>query len=123
MRSGREVWMLSDSAKAKLLDYDYPGNVRELENIIMSGISMTEGEHVLDGKHLDIAENKGSSRVSLDKTMKSGLVGYLESVERQMILDAMSSHGGNITRAAGQLGIKRQTLQHKLRKMDLSNIK
>lgn len=117
-RNGKQVWMFSDSAKAKLVNYDYPGNVRELENIIMSGISMTEGEHVLSAEHLDIDKSKENSGIGMSKARELGLVKYIELVERQMIKDALEANGGNITRAASQLGIKRQTLQHKLRKVN-----
>lgn len=114
----KEVWMISDSAKEKLLQYDYPGNVRELENIIMAGVSMTDGEHVLTEKHLLINETilppLGDS--SYQKASEIGLDAYIELIEQHLIREAMEANNENISRAASQLGLKRQTLQHKLKK-------
>ncbi len=45
---------ISDAAKEKLLLYDYPGNVRELENMIMAAISMAEEEQSLTERHIRI---------------------------------------------------------------------
>ena len=46
--------MVSDGAREKLYRYDYPGNVRELQNIIMAAVSMAEDEHVLTEDDLQI---------------------------------------------------------------------
>jgi arginine utilization regulatory protein len=115
-RSGKEVWMLSDAAKAKLLDYGYPGNVRELENIIMEGVSMIDSEHVLTEDQLSIIKPSADMPIGLERTKELGLSGYLESVEALLIEEALSLCDGNISHAAELLKIKRQTLQHKLKK-------
>jgi arginine utilization regulatory protein len=115
-RSGKEVSMISEKAKEKLLEYNYPGNVRELENIIMSGVSMTDG-HVLTQEQINITTNlKEESYDGMEKALEIGLNNYLIKMERQLIELALASNDGNISRAAEQLGIKRQTLQHKLKK-------
>lgn len=115
-KSGKQVWMLSESAKAKLLDHDYPGNVRELENIIMAGVSMIDNEHVLTEEHLNIVKDTDYTQVSLEKAKQLGLNNYLELIQSQLIEQALAVNDGNISKAAVQLGIKRQTLQHKLKK-------
>ena len=115
-RFGKEVWMLSESARAALLEYDYPGNVRELENIIMAGVSMTDDEHVLSADHLSIKTNPGVAGEEFERVLESGLPDYLQEVEKRLIEQAMLSNGGNISRAAKELGITRQSLQHKLKR-------
>lgn len=115
-RNGKEVWMISDAAKAKLMDYSYPGNIRELENIIMAGVSMIDGEHVLTEDQLSIVKPSEDRPVGLEKTKELGLSGYLESVETILIEEALFLCDGNISHAADLLKIKRQTLQHKLKK-------
>ncbi len=115
-RFGKELWMISDSAKKKLLSYDYPGNVRELENIIMEGVSMADDEHVLTAEHLSIDKGYDTSAVEYGKAVEAGLPEYLEQIESRLIQQAILSNGNNISRAAKELGLKRQTLQHKLRK-------
>ena len=112
----KEIWMLSDKAKEKLLDHDYPGNVRELENIIMAGVSMIEDEHVLTDEHISIVKTKQESFGSRAKALEMGLDRYMELIEKQIIDETMVTNNGNISRTAEQLSIKRQTLQHKLKK-------
>ena len=116
-RNGKEVWMLADSAKQKLLDHDYPGNVRELENIIMAGVSMVENEHVLEADHLRIERPSDRTLLGLEQVEKQGLPAYLESLESGLIREALAVNGGNVSRAAAQLGIRRQTLQHKMKRL------
>lgn len=116
-RNGKEVWMLADSAKQKLLDHDYPGNVRELENIIMAGVSMVENEHVLEADHLRIERPSDRTLLGLEQVEKQGLPAYLESLESGLIREALAVNGGNVSRAAVQLGIRRQTLQHKMKRL------
>lgn len=110
--------MISEDAKKMLLDHDYPGNVRELENIIMAAVSMADDEHVLTGEHLRIEKSTTTSAIEYGKAVELGLSDYMKQIEDHLIQQAMLSNGNNISHAAKQLGIKRQTLQHKLRKKD-----
>ena len=115
---GKEVWMLSEGALKTLRNYTYPGNVRELENIIMSAVSLTDREHVLTEKllHLpDVEQEKKGSAAGYDPSAQS-LDEYLRICEEQILIRCMAENEGNISAAARQLGIKRQTLQHKLKK-------
>lgn len=114
---GKQVWMLSQAAKDKLQSYDYPGNVRELENIIMSALSMMDAEeHVLQDEDLIINRRKALPAQDVFTLGAGGLEEYLDRIEREMIENALVSSGGNISRAADSLKIKRQTLQHKIKK-------
>ena len=54
---GKELWMTSEGALKSLMEYSYPGNVRELENIIMQSMFMAESEHVLTEKLLQMPKN------------------------------------------------------------------
>lgn len=114
---GKQVWMLAREAKEKLLSYDYPGNVRELENIIMSALSMMDDEeHVLLAEDLIINRRKALPAQDVFTLGDGGLEEYLARIEREMIENALVTSGGNISRAADSLKIKRQTLQHKIKK-------
>lgn len=115
---GKEVWMLSEGALKILKNYTYPGNVRELENIIMSAVSLTDREHVLTEKllHLpDVEQEKKGSAAGYDPSAQS-LDEYLRICEEQILRRCMAENEGNISASARQLGVKRQTLQHKLKK-------
>jgi arginine utilization regulatory protein len=118
-RYGKHVHGLSEGAKEKLLHYDYPGNVRELENIIMAAISMTDDEQTLTEKHILINnEDRGDTKGTYDFS-HVGMDWYLENMEKEMITLALARHSGNISKAAEHLKIKRQTLQHKMKKYQL----
>lgn len=117
-RSGKELWMISKSAQKTLLDYDYPGNVRELENIIMAGISMAEcDEHILTDDHLSIEKDGRNNPMEFAEALESGLSEYLKKIEVDIIQHAMLINNKNISRAAKSLGITRQNLQHKLKRL------
>lgn len=120
-RFGKEVWMVSPEVLEKLKNYDYPGNIRELENIIMSAVSLTDKEHVLTENLInlpmehktELSKNIGYNRGEMPVDE------YLEKLEAQIIKETMADLSGNISKTAEALGIKRQTLQHKLRKYSI----
>lgn len=116
---GKEIWMMSDSALQLLMSHDFPGNVRELENIIISAVSLAGTEHVLNEEHIKInnINTRGNEKYFLEAIkIEDGLDSLLVNIEQKLIKEAMLSSNGNITKAAEKLKIKRQTLQHKLKK-------
>lgn len=122
-KNNKEIWMISEDAKQKLIDYDYPGNIRELENIIMAAVSLNEGGHVLSADCIRIPERQEYSVSSAQHTFDSSketLDIYIENIEYDIIKSTLKINGGNISKTAAILGMKRQTLQHKLRKYGLS---
>ena len=119
-RYNKQVWMLSDGAADELRAYGYPGNVRELENIIEQAVSMADNEHVLTEKLLSMPQTGGpveEPQQRYDRNLP--LDKYLSSLEKQIIADEMVRWNGNISKAADALSLKRQTLQHKLKKYDI----
>lgn len=117
----KQVWMLSEEVKEDFLCYEWPGNVRELENLIEGAMNFIQDEHILSRdffpEYIVIHKGKNNQQdtlVSLE-TNKS-LPEVLHSIEEQYIISTMAYYNGNITQAANKLGIKRQTLQHKLKK-------
>ena len=116
-RFGKQLWMVTDGAIKKLKNYDYPGNVRELENIIEQAVSMADKEHALSEKNLNMpgaARKAKNPQVAYDRGQP--LDEYMAAVEARIIREAVMAADGNISRAAESLKIKRQTLQHKLKK-------
>lgn len=114
----KNILVLDDTAKEMLLNYDYPGNVRELENIIMGAMSMVEDEHVLTGDNLMIEENSlgGFSNNYYNDVGECGINDYLENLEKEIIVKTLKKHNNNVSKSAEFLKIKRQTLQHKIKK-------
>lgn len=119
----KEVWMIGERALKKLERYNYPGNVRELVNIITEGVAMAGSEHVLAERFLRIPTRPEVVGPEIEKwDKKAPLQDYLESLEREMIRQTLLDNGGNISKTAEILGLKRQTLQHKMKKYELKDI-
>lgn len=119
----KNILVLDDSAKEKLMHYDYPGNVRELENIIMGAMSMVEDEHVLTGDNLIIEKNHLSTITHnyYNDVGDCGINEYLENLEKEIIKKALEKSDNNVSKSAQILKIKRQTLQHKLKKYNIGS--
>lgn len=117
----KEIWMISEKAMERLQRYDYPGNVRELENIIMSAVSMADNQHVLDEKDISIMQSYRETSPLLSAFVRedSTLAEYLESIEKTVIQQHLLNNEGNISKTAKELGMLRQNLQHKIRKYGL----
>ena len=120
-RFEKEIWMISDEAIKRLKAYDYPGNVRELENIIEQAVSMVDKEHILTDKLLLMPTSlKRSKALEIKYEAKEPLDRYINEVEKRVIKDTFIQCAGNISKTAQALQIKRQTLQHKLKKYGIS---
>ncbi len=97
----------------KLLSYHYPGNVRELQYVIERGVIMSDGI-VLEAK--DIIFSPIESSVRVNEEMGNTNLG---AMEKNTILKVIEKHGGNISKAAKELGITRTALYRRLNKYDI----
>jgi len=117
-RLNKNITSISDKAKEKLMSYEYFGNVRELENIIIAAMSLTDDDSVLTADSIQfmqqIGEEENKDYFDLEGTTLKEKTGR---IEEELINKALKEHNGNISRAAEHLGIKRQVLQYKLKKM------
>jgi arginine utilization regulatory protein len=121
VRLKKDIWYIANDVKEAFLHHDWPGNVRELENLIESAMNMVNKEHIIKPEHFSYeVYRKMFSNIQNTYSIKmedsKSLDEILEQIERSLINDAMTSLDGNISRSAEKLGIKRQTLQHKLKK-------
>jgi two-component system NtrC family response regulator len=112
--NGKEIQGVSPEARDLLLKYDYPGNVRELENIIERAVVITRGSVISTG---DLPFPAGSLSADRNEIWNQGtLKDSMEALERQMIRKALSETSSNQTRAADLLGISERMLRYKLKK-------
>ncbi|MCK5399817.1 sigma-54-dependent Fis family transcriptional regulator, partial [bacterium] len=102
---------LSDTAAALLKDYDYPGNIRELKNIIEQAYILSDGTTIND-KDLVFSD------LSADMSTEEGQMN-LKEVEIQLMKKALKIAGNNYSKAAKILGINRNQLIYKLEKYGL----
>ena len=101
--------ILSKKAKKKLLEYRWPGNIRQLRNVIEHAAITSDGE-CIDEKHLFFEEMGSSEEESI---LEGGLC--LKEVEKRHILSTLKGCQGNRTYAAERLGISVRTLRNKLK--------
>jgi two-component system response regulator PilR (NtrC family) len=112
---------LSDEAMRALVNYDYPGNVRELENILERALALCDGEKI-SAADLHITEDAGSSstgaiNASGERTLP--LHEYLDQLERQQILKALEQTKYNKTAAAKVLGVSFRSLRYRLDRLGI----
>lgn len=117
---GKKVTEVSQEAYNVLLEHNWPGNVRELKHVIDQAIYFADvNDTVISPVHLPkyIYENY-SNKKDYTKYMnqpKGTIKETLNSIEKQIILEAFKNCEENVSETARQLGITRQNLQHKLR--------
>src|SRR5262245_57360359 len=97
--------------------YAWPGNIRELRNVVEGLALLTEGDVV---RVADLPANIVSAVQGKAESVASE--GGLQGVERDAIANAIRKHGGNLTRVATQLGISKSTLYLKLKKYTLEPV-
>jgi len=100
---------INTHALEKLSNYSWPGNVRELQHSVEKAVIMCES-NVLLPSDFELQHIVRKTRSEDELT--------LEQMERRMILESLRRHGNNLSVVASKLGITRQTLYNKLRKME-----
>jgi two-component system NtrC family response regulator len=116
--NARNIKGLTSEARDLLLKYDYPGNVRELVNIMERAVVITRDEYIttndLPFKSTVLPESSGSK-------LAGSLRDSVEELEKQLIADAMEKTSDNQTKAAEILGMSERMLRYKLKKYGLKH--
>ncbi len=115
--NNRKIVGLTSEAQDMLLKYDYPGNVRELENIIERAVVIVR-ESVISLEYLPFRKIDEHPIPGV-KTEAGPLRQSVEELERKMIVEAMEKAGHHQTKAAAALGISERMLRYKLNKYGL----
>jgi DNA-binding NtrC family response regulator len=111
-RIGKAAWNIDREAYDLLLAHDYPGNVRELENVIEGAVAMSSGDTITqENLPLSLRTRSGSEP---DKEVLT-----LDEIEKAHILKVLEHTSGNKLAAAKLLGIDRVSLWRKLRQYEL----
>jgi DNA-binding NtrC family response regulator len=116
----KSITGISAETRDLLMRYTYPGNVRELENIIERAVVLSKKGIITTADlpiHIRTATSEGSTSV---QKLKGSLNETLDTVERGIILEALKETGGIQTRAAAKLGISERVLRYKLKKYTIT---
>jgi len=111
-KNGKKIQGFTPEAREALLRYDYPGNIRELENIIERASVITRND-VIGRADLPISIQEPEAE---DNSNNTDLSVVVERLERRLIKEALARSGGVQTRAAEHLGITERNLRYKLKK-------
>jgi DNA-binding NtrC family response regulator len=111
-RNGKAISHLTDEAMTLLVDYPWPGNIRELEHCIERAVALASGQ-VLTPEEL-----APELRSTLEATLHRGTP-TLEEVKRRYLAYVLDETGGNVARSASILGVDRRSLYRMLRRYGL----
>lgn len=118
--SGLPSARLTADAFAALKAYAFPGNVRELENILERALALSSGKLIkADDLMLDPADQGEASPTAQATPGGADLQDYLDLVERQVIEEALDKSGGNRTAAARALGVTFRSLRYRLERLGI----
>ena len=122
---GKEVKRISTYALELLMRYPFPGNIRELENIIERSVALESSSIILPENLIIAEEGNGAAAPSgpAGEFPETGvdLNGELERFEREIIRKALEKAKGSKTKAASFLGVSFPSLRHRLEKLNMEN--
>ena len=129
--AGRYPTRISANAMARLCAYHWPGNIRELENVLSRAAILCDGETIrsedLDLAGLSVAappapaaSAPAGGAATPGRSLKRMVDDAVRAVERQAILDALERAGGSPTKAAALLGISRASIYNKLKEYEIA---
>jgi two-component system response regulator FlrC len=124
-RAGHAALSLSADAERKMLHYDWPGNARELTNIVQRAAWLAAGG-IINAPDLDIGsagvQPSQAAEPQAAPDLDLGLGGDLKVRERELILATLRITGGSRKLTAERLGISPRTLRHKLQQLKAAGV-
>ncbi len=119
--SGGAAVDFSPEALQTLRHYDFPGNVRELENIIERALALCADGIITPGDLHLAPVDAGESTDMLDASGKHPLPDYLDKIERAALLDALQKTGFNRTAAAKLLGLSFRAMRYRMERLNITD--
>jgi len=118
LSKGKEIAGVTEEVMELLMNYDYPGNVRELQNIIEHSFVLCRGE-LIQLNHLprEVLSSSSSSKPKEGKPHRKSL----EEAEATLVRESLNRHGGCRQKAAQELGYSRATLWRKMKRLGLKS--
>ncbi|MEE9441901.1 MAG: sigma-54 dependent transcriptional regulator [candidate division Zixibacteria bacterium] len=108
----KDISQISPTALKKLEHHNWPGNIRELDHVIERAIIMSDSNSLKPGDFMIAGPKAKRNGLSLESYK-------LDDVEQKVIRKALSKHGGNVSKAAEELGLTRASLYRRIQKYDI----
>ncbi|AWI06305.1 sigma-54 interaction domain-containing protein [Clostridium drakei] len=123
---GKNIERIHEDLMEKFLKYNWPGNIRELRNVIESAVNMSDDTSVLNCNNFESKIfNKSISGLyedfNIDNCEKIDLEKYIGSIEKNVIEKVLKKNNYNVSKTSRQLNISRQNLQYKLKKHNIKH--
>lgn len=121
---GKNIERIHEDLMKRFLKYNWPGNIRELRNVIESAVNMADDTSVLNCNNFESKIfNKSISGLyedfNIDNCEKIDLEKYIGSIEKNIIARMLKKNNYNVSKTSRQLNISRQNLQYKLKKHNI----
>ncbi len=120
-QQNKDIVGLSNQTLAVLMHYDYPGNIRELENIIEYSFILCEGGFIQPEHLPDTFMSQQEAQASLNPRTAGGEPKTLEEVEKQAVFDALERNNWKRMATCRELGISKDTLRRKISRFNLKS--
>ncbi len=115
-----QINKISEEAMEVLLNYDYPGNIRELENVLEHALTICQ-EKIIERRHLPLSLQRSITTKGPSPKPVEGLDTLSQFSEKKRIVEMLKRHNGHRGRAAQELNMDRTTLWRKMKKYHLSS--
>ena len=131
-RENKPTKVLSEQALSQLTAYHWPGNIRELENVLERAVAFSESGEILpadlmfdeSGESLNrmpTMDANDSNEVAPSSNAPSALAGMtLEEIEAQAIIETLDACEGNKAKSARMLGISEKSIYNKMKRLDIA---
>jgi DNA-binding NtrC family response regulator len=118
---GRTVREISPAVMQKLMAYSWPGNIRQLKNVIINATILSDTGQIT---FIDLPNGKGEERdeILLEGSLSLTVQKYSMGLERRIIAGALEKNGGNISQTALELGVSRKTLYSKMKQLAIKSV-
>ncbi|MBE0596501.1 MAG: sigma-54-dependent Fis family transcriptional regulator [Desulfuromonadales bacterium] len=120
--TGKEQVRVAEDAMRRLLDYHWPGNIRELENVLERGVVLGQTDQITsDALPVQLKRGPAANAGQMEQIPDTGLDldDYLGSIEKDILLKALEKTGGVRKKAAELLGITFRSIRYRLAKFDI----
>lgn len=124
-KNGKPMASISDEALRALYQYRWPGNIRELQNVVERMVSLTESDRLVESdlpEYIYHGQNNGHLKVPMvagNLTLREARAQWLEKFERDYLVDLLKRSKGNISSVARRAGVNRMTIYRMLKKYDI----